>query len=199
MISMRALNAGLLLAFAASVAADLLLRPDPTVPNREALPEMVRTARFNAFSPNPIFPDGKTLQLPVAGTVSRDALPLHYAATPEDAVRAGEELSSPVAPGDAAAVRRGQRLYATFCAACHGGTGRGDGPVVGRGFPAPPSLFADRALRMKDGQVFHVVTYGQGNMPSYAAQISRADRWRVVAWLRAWQRQPDAAVPGGAR
>jgi mono/diheme cytochrome c family protein len=198
-MAIRTLNGVLLLGFAACVAADLALRPDPTVPNREVLPEMVRTARFNAFSPNPNFPDGKTLQAPVAGTISRDSLPLHYAATPEDALRAGEELSSPLAAGDPTALRRGAQIFATFCAECHGGAGRGDGPVVGRGFPAPLSLFAERALKMRDGQVFHVVSYGQGNMPPYAAQISSADRWRVVAYIRAWQRQPGAAVQGGAR
>ena len=66
-----------------------------------------------------------------------------------------------------------------------------------RGFPAPPSLLAPRAVQMKDGQMFHTVTYGQRNMASYASQLSREDRWKVIVYIRAMQKraavQPAAA------
>jgi mono/diheme cytochrome c family protein len=42
---------------------------------------------------------------------------------------------------------------------------------------------------MKDGQIFHILTYGQNNMPSYAGQISRDDRWKVIAYVRSLQAQ----------
>jgi mono/diheme cytochrome c family protein len=84
--------------------------------------------------------------------------------------------------------KRGADLYATFCTPCHGAAGAGDGAVVKRGFPAPPSLLAARAVDMKDGQLFHIVTYGQANMPGYASQIDEDDRWRVVAHVREMQR-----------
>jgi hypothetical protein len=41
---------------------------------------------------------------------------------------------------------------------------------------------------MRDGQLFHVVTYGQGNMSGYASQIGEDDRWRAVAHVRHLQR-----------
>jgi mono/diheme cytochrome c family protein len=190
-----------LLLFGANVACwagVLLLRPDPAVPNLEAMPEMVRTARYGAFSPNENFADGATLRPPVSGTIARGAMPLHYAPTPEDAVRAGLELESPLPPTGGAALARGAQVYAAFCQACHGAAGLGDGPIVRRGFPAPPSLLAERAVAMRDGQLFHVITYGQGNMPPYAAQVSAEDRWNVVALLRSWQRKAAPAA-GGAR
>ena len=56
-----------------------------------------------------------------------------------------------------------------------------------RGFPPPPSLLADQAVRLADGQIFHIVTYGQKNMPSYAAQVPLDDRWRVIAYVRSLQ------------
>jgi mono/diheme cytochrome c family protein len=180
-------NGVLLLALLASLGAVWALRPDPARPNREIFPEMVRTQRYNAFAPNPNFPDGKTLQGPVAGTIPRGPLPLHYAATPADALRAAEELKNPYGSQDAAVLARGAFVFANFCAVCHGGAGRGDGPVPLRGFPAPPSLLADHAMKMKDGQMFHVLSYGQNNMPSYAGQLSREDRWKAIVQLRELQ------------
>ena len=71
------------------------------------------------------------------------------------------------------------------CVVCHGGTGSGDGPATKRGVPIPPSLFTEQAVARKIGEIFHVVTYGKNNlnMPSYSAQIDRADRWKVSAYL----------------
>jgi mono/diheme cytochrome c family protein len=43
---------------------------------------------------------------------------------------------------------------------------------------------------MKDGQLFHIITFGQGNMPSYAAQVDRDDRWKVVRFVRGLGAQP---------
>ena len=48
----------------------------------------------------------------------------------------------------------------------------------------PPTLMSDRALTLADGSLFHILTQGQGNMASYAAQLSPQDRWRVVLWVR---------------
>jgi len=180
-------NGILLLLFMVVLFLNLALRPDPKTPNVEFLPEMVRTDRYNAYSGHPDLPNGSTLQPPVPGTIPRGQMPLHFTASPEDALRAGLELASPLPP-DGEAIKRGRFVYQNFCQPCHGPGGSGNGPVSMRGFPAPPSLLAERALRMKDGQMFHVVTYGQGNMASYASQLSRKDRWKVVAFIRELQK-----------
>ncbi len=186
----RALNLVLLVAFLGSLVLNWAARRDATRPNLEFLPEMVRTARYNAFSPNSNFPDGKTLQAPVPGTIPRGYLPLDYRATPEDAARAGRELKNPFSSAEAMALERGASVYRNFCQACHGTTGLGDGPVALRGFPAPPSLLVEKAVKMPDGQIFHILTYGQKNMPSYASQISREDRWKVILFVRSLQKPP---------
>jgi mono/diheme cytochrome c family protein len=196
-MSRATLNAVLLLTFLASLGLHWSFRPQPAKPNREFLPEMVRTPRYNAYAANPNFPDGKTLQLPVPGTIPRGLLPLHFAATPEDAVRAGNSLQNMIRPDDARTVARGAAVFSNFCQPCHGPAGRGDGLVVLRGFPAPPSLYADNARKMKDGQMFHILTYGQKNMPPYAAQLSRENRWNVIAFVRSLQRQSAPAAAGG--
>lgn len=195
-MSRGTLNLLLLAAVVATLWVNWAIRSQPWQPNREFMPEMVRTPRYNAYSANPNFADGKTLQEPAPGTIARGFPPLHFAATPEDAVRAGNTLPSPLQGKAAAqAAPRGALVFANFCQPCHGPKGKGDGTVVSRGYPAPPSLDTGNAKTIKDGQIFHILTYGQKNMPGYAAQISREDRWNVIAYVRSLQGQP---APGAA-
>ena len=35
--------------------------------------------------------------------------------------------------------------------------------------------------------MFHVLSYGQANMPSYASQVDRDDRWKAILYVRALQ------------
>ena len=65
------------------------LRRDATQPNYVFTPEMVFSVPYDSFAANPNFRDGKTMQLPVAGTVARDATLFEYDATEADALRAG--------------------------------------------------------------------------------------------------------------
>lgn len=181
-----AVNALLLAAIVLMLTFNFVLRSDPTVRNYEVLPDMAVSGAYDSFQSNPNFADGKTLREPVPGTVIRGFMPLHYTASKEDAVRAGLELVSPVA-NDKRALNRGAIIYANYCETCHGPAGLGDGVVAKRGFPAPPSLLAPRALALKDGQIFHILTYGQANMPSYASQVEREDRWRVIEYVRKLQ------------
>ena len=187
-MSRAAVNTGLLVLFGGIVLVNLVLRPDPKTPNVEFLPEMARTVRYNAYSAHPDLPNSSTLQTPVPGAIARGQMPVHFASTPQDALRAGVELANPI-PAEKGTLERGEFLYRNFCQTCHGPNGSGNGPVAMRGFPAPPSLLAEHALRMKEGQMFHVVTFGQGNMASYASQLSRDDRWKAVAFIRKLQKQ----------
>lgn len=151
----------------------------------EFIPDMARSVPYDAFAPNPVTRDGKTFQPPVPGTVARGNLPFRYAATPEDAERAGRELHNPVTPSGIA-LARGRAVYQTFCIVCHGARGAGDGPLIPK-FPNPPSYASARLLAMPDGQIFHVITRGTGMMPSYAGQISPDDRWKVILYVRTLQ------------
>lgn len=82
---------------------------------------------------------------------------------------------------------RGRQQYDIFCAPCHGLTGDGDGPVVQRGFPAPPSFHEERLRRAAAGYYFDVITNGFGAMFSYAGRVSPTDRWAIIAYVRALQ------------
>lgn len=171
-------NLFLLAALVASVAANLAVRPDPARPNVEVIPEMVRSISYKAYAANPNFPDGKTLQLPPPGTIPRSTAPLPSGARADS-------------------TSRGQAVFQAFCVVCHGPAGKGDGPVAQRGFPPPPPLAAPHAVGLADSEIFHILTYGQKNMPSYAVQISAEDRWNVIRYVRSLQPGSPGGGPAG--
>jgi len=84
-------------------------------------------------------------------------------------------------------IERGQNRFNIYCIVCHGPLGNGDGMVVRRGFPKPPTYHDDRLRNAPVGHFFDVMTNGWGKMPSYAAQVDPADRWAIVAYIRALQ------------
>lgn len=186
-MSRLSLNIFLLLILIFLVAGTIFVKRDFTQRNTEMLPGMVKSVPYNTFSPNKNFPDGKTLQAPVEGTSVIGIDKLHYISSSEDAQRAGDELINPFQRDSIELVESGSKLFSIYCTSCHGITGIGDGNIVKRGFPPPPSLFAERALSMKDGQMLHIMTYGQGNMPSLASQVSDNDRWKIILHIRSLQ------------
>ena len=183
------LNWLLLAAVIVVIALNWGLESDPTKRNFDVLPGMVAAVPYESFTENPVLTGGVTMQPPPAGTIPRGHLPLHYKATPEDAVRAGWELENPVFAEDIEAMERGEVVYTIYCRVCHGPAGEGDGTVAQRGFPTPPSLLAANARNHADGRIFHIVSFGQGNMPGYAAQIEPADRWKATLWVRRLQEE----------
>lgn len=210
------LNLVLAALLAGVLALVVAVRPDATQPNWEFLPEMKHSPAVQAFEVSSVFANGRTQQPAVVGTIPRGHMPLHYAATKEDAVRAGEELLNPfqqriaaaasappaqAGPGLdpqaalAASVQRGTAIYQVACQSCHGANGTGDGPIAQRGFPPPPPLPTGKSVQMQDGQLFHILTFGQGSMSPMAAQLDRDQRWDVINFVRTLQAKAAAASP----
>jgi mono/diheme cytochrome c family protein len=93
---------------------------------------------------------------------------------------------------------RGQERYGIYCAVCHGDDGYGDGMIVQRGFPQPPSFHTDRLRVAPAGHFFDVMTRGYGVMYPYASRVGPADRWAITAYIRALQlsqHAPAVALP----
>jgi mono/diheme cytochrome c family protein len=172
---------------------------DPTVPNREYMPDMVSSVAYDSFAENPNTADGRTLMAPPKGTVPRGYQPLHYGPGPDEAARAGRELTNPIADG-ALVRQRGEVAFARWCSPCHGREGLGDG-LVTRKFPRPPSLTAPHARGLPDGRIFHIISFGQGVMPAYGQQVAQRDRWIIERFVRQLQAQPQTTTaslaPGG--
>ena len=165
---------------------------------------MYDTERYNPESYSQLFPDHRTMRTPVEGTVAWD----RYDDDPEVATgllpdKSGYAMTVPPAAINRAGgieklLARGQERYTIYCTPCHGRTGDGKGMVVckrdkatgpceSRGFPPLPSYEDPRIRALPDGQVFATISHGVRTMPAYGPQIPIADRWAIVAYVRALQ------------
>ena len=156
--------------------------------------------KYLAFQENGFFADGRNMRTPPAGTVAQGLL------KEDDGFWRGGDSAHPIAknpvPITDSLLHRGQERFDIYCAPCHGRTGVGNGMVVQRGFMPPPSYFDPRLMTMPDGQIFQIISNGVRNMPSYGKQIPEADRWAIVAYVRALQRSQSATmadVPDSAK
>lgn len=180
------MKSGVRTAFIVFVAlASFACERNPKKPGFEFMPDMARSVPYDAYAPNPLTSDGKTLQLPPEGSIPRGFEPFHYGATPEEAARAGLELTNPV-PATSENLARGKKLYERFCLECHGTQGKGDGPLIPK-FPNPPSFTSKAVCEYPEGRLYHVISRGAGMMASYASQIAPEDRWKIVHYVRTLQ------------
>ena len=90
-------------------------------------------------------------------------------------------------PMSKAFLERGRERFNIYCSVCHGQAGYADGPVVQRGFPAPPSYHTESFRRISDGDIYKAITQGFGRMTGYEDRLDVQDRWAVVAYVRALQ------------
>jgi cytochrome c553 len=108
--------------------------------------------------------------------------------------RNGQPLAKIPVPVTREVLARGRERFDIYCAVCHGRDGYGKGIVVRRGFPAPPSYHDDRLRNAPDGHFYDVMTRGYGAMLPFADRLTPADRWAVVAYVRALQRSQRVAL-----
>jgi mono/diheme cytochrome c family protein len=109
---------------------------------------------------------------------------------------ARDEPSEPPGPPPVtmALLERGQQRFDIYCSPCHSRVGDGNGMIVQRGFPRPPSYYSD-ALRNAPNQLFYdVITHGYGAMYSYADRVDPKDRWAIVAYIRVLQASASASL-----
>lgn len=115
---------------------------------------------------------------PVANTVARDD--------------AAKPPSPP--PLTLALLERGRQRFDINCSPCHGRAGDGNGMIVQRGFPRPPSYYIDRLRNVPTQHFYDVITHGYGIMYSYADRVEPADRWAIAAYIRALQASANVSV-----
>jgi mono/diheme cytochrome c family protein len=90
-------------------------------------------------------------------------------------------------------LQRGRERFEIYCAVCHGASGDGQGEVVQRGYPAPPTYHSERLRNAPIGHFYDVITNGYGVMYPYATRIEPKDRWAIAAYVRALQLSQHAA------
>ncbi len=159
-----------------------------------------------------LFADGRASRLPVEGTVAQGQLgdDHHWEEGVDESTDGGTDEATKAFPANVktewdAQAARGHNRFNIYCMPCHGQAMDGRGTVAGLaldGGPrltvAPPSLHLERIAKdMVVGKIYSAIRNGvnNGNMPSYAAQIPVADRWAIVAYVKAEQMKKDPSVP----
>jgi mono/diheme cytochrome c family protein len=197
----------LLLACAALVPFALIARARVArtdTPRIHIIQDMDNQARFKAQQENELFADRRAMRPPVPGTVARGELredDHFYRGLNQDGGWAQDFPAQVVF--DEALFVRGQDRYQVFCAPCHGTDGYGHGPVAmradelkrkgraGMDWTQPTDYHSDDMRAREPGYLFHVISRGIRTMPPYAAQIPAADRWAIVAHVKALQRSQN--------
>jgi mono/diheme cytochrome c family protein len=184
----------------------------------EVFPDMVRQMKVRAQSPLGFFADGRGSRLPVAGTVpigyempkaqseaSPGAPPVpaemnaqphlgfssgtDYFNTGKMGTNWGDGFPMPVT-GDL--MERGKQRFNINCAICHGPTAAGNGMTKQYGLATVVTLQDERIRKMADGEIFNTITNGKNTMMPYGPNVTVADRWAIIAYLRALQRSQNA-------
>jgi mono/diheme cytochrome c family protein len=142
---------------------------------------MAQQNRYETYAPAGLFPDNAEAQMLPAGVIAQG-----------DLQRTAEVRQRPNV--DAALMARGHERFDIFCSPCHGVTGAGDGMIVQRGFPAPPSYHSDRLRAASAQHIFDVITDGYGVMYPYGSRVEPRDRWAIIAYIRALQQSQQARL-----
>jgi mono/diheme cytochrome c family protein len=175
-----------------------------TTPPMDVFPEwlfpgMKYQPKFKPQGISPLFADGRSDRVPPAGTVPysaplRDDAALFLGKNPDGSWVRGFPAAITV---DRKLLERGQERFTIYCAPCHGAVGDGNGVTKRYGMGATPSYHDDRIRAMAEGEIFNVITNGKGpayNMLPYADKVEPADRWAIVAYVRALQRAQMATI-----
>jgi mono/diheme cytochrome c family protein len=161
-------------------------------------PDMEWQAKLRPQKDNGFFANGRTSQLPPAGTVSRSQpiqtingpVLAHENAPANTGFIAGTTnfVAYNQLPITAELLKRGQQRFTINCTPCHGALGDGNGITKKIGAMAVVANLHDkRIVEMHDGELFYVISKGRNLMGAYEGNITIEDRWAVIAYLRALQ------------
>ena len=109
------------------------------------------------------------------------------------APEAAAKRANPV-PATKASLEQGRQLFKQNCLACHGPTGRGDGPAAASLHPHPADL-AIMAGHHPDGDLAWKIANGRGAMPPWKGALSEQQIWTLVTYIRslsAMESQPSS-------
>jgi hypothetical protein len=176
--------------FLAVIAFSLTLQScdrDKNNPGYDYFPDMAYSKAYETYAPNPNFADSTTLQLPVAGTISREAENYPYKKNDADMKKAAS-MKNPFSP-DSQNLDRGKAVYENVCLQCHGPNADGKGHLYVSGkylFP-PANLMSPKIVQKTDGEMYHVITVGYGIMEPHGIIVRPDDRWKVIMYIRTLQ------------
>lgn len=153
--------------------------------------EMHDQPKRGPLKPSAFFMDGSSARLLPEGVVARGYLRTNQAYF-EGLVGTNLLNEIPISV-TRETLERGRERFDIYCSVCHGLSGDGNGMVVQRGFPKPPSFDEPRLRQAPIGHFYRVITHGYGVMFPYATRVPPEDRWAIASYIRALQLRPSMA------
>ena len=159
-------------------------------PNIEFIQDMMESPAIKAQEYDANAEHHRGMRVPPENTAPVGFKPYAY---PTDVAGATKDLKNPLSGIDSNEVTfAGMKMYETHCQVCHGHKGEGgeaSGSLVST-FMAlkPPPLLSDKVRGMSDGQIYHIITMGQGVMGPYASHVPQNMRWQLVSYIRSLQK-----------
>lgn len=196
----------------AAVSVALTACHDKTKPGRAYMPDMTYSRAIETYAElnDTVFTSDTNMRgekrlifynrKPVDSTMTVDGMTpfMPTPPTPDSAgYKMSASISNPLPPLNSTDSLEASRLFNINCAVCHGAKAEANGPVAPK-IGGVKSIVA-AAPGYSDGRIFYVMTYGQGNMGSYASQLSRKQRWMIVQYIRTLQPKPAAAPADGTK
>ncbi len=158
-------------------------------PGKTYMPDMAYSRAYEAYAPNDLKEEGiNYVPYPVEGTIRRGDLFPYTLPNDSNGYKMSAQVQDPLPPLDTVQMAEAQRLFNINCAICHGTNIDAQGPLATGGkIPAVANLTLAQYVEMPVGTMFHSITYGKGNMGSYASQLTRMQRWMVIQYVKSRQ------------
>jgi mono/diheme cytochrome c family protein len=151
-------------------------------------PSMDDQPKVRPQSASTFFYDGSSMRQPVPGTVAIGGLREDEAFFTGRGANGQYVAAIPVTV-DEALLERGRQRYVIYCQPCHDARGDGRGILFQRGNVPTATFHQEKIQKYPDGQMFDIMTNGQGLMPAYRWPVPPADRWAIIAYIRDMQRE----------
>lgn len=177
-----------------------------TKPRIHIIQDMDAQLKFKPQNTNQLYNDGRAMRYDVEGSIARGELmedEHFYKGVQGNGWATTFPRQTPVTMD---LLKRGQERFSIYCLPCHGVAGYGDGiinergmqlmasPLLGNGttWVQPKNMHEEAIREQPVGQTFNSITNGIRNMAAYGPQIPTADRWAIVAYIKALQRSQHA-------
>jgi mono/diheme cytochrome c family protein len=159
-----------------------------------AMHDMYNQPTYKPGAPSPLFADGNAARRPPPGSIPAARGELAGPSSGRMGRTAPASASTPGPPYAFSLLQHGRNRYDIECAPCHGLVGAGDGMIVQRGFPRPPSFLDARLLQATDEDLARSIRDGHGLMYPFGDRVDARDRHAIVAYVRALQLSQHAPV-----
>ncbi len=158
------------------------------LPNIEVIQDMMESPAIKPQEYDENSPNHSGMRVPPTGTQPVGFTPYKYATNFDEAAKNKNPLAADMSEET---LKVGLKFYQTNCLLCHGAKGQGseNSSIAQKMASKPPSLLTEKIVKWSDGQIYHVITMGQGTMGPYASHIPQAYRWQVVNYVRHLQQE----------